>query len=151
MSFTFVEYFGYALFKSLGTNIHEVGKRLLQNGALSVVYKTTSANEIKKKVLDEDFEKDDILCVLWYSFRHVVSEMLSSFWAESFRSASNRSRFIAHKETRQKIIRGLEDLHRYTCKMQITTLWAAGIETEKGIYGFIQDRLTKELNTITTR
>ncbi|WP_066640188.1 AIPR family protein [Desulfolucanica intricata] len=139
MSFTFVEYLGYALFRALGSSIHESGQKLLQNGVLSSIYKTSTSNDIKKKVLNEDFEKEDILCVLWYSFRHVVSEMLSSFWAESFRSASNRSRFIAHKDTRQKIIQGLEDLHRYTCKMQITKLWAAGIETEKGIFGFIQD------------
>lgn len=147
MSFNFVEYFGYCLYRSLGTDIYNVGDRLLQNGTLAELYNKNSFKdkELIKKVVDEDFEADDILCVIWYSFKHVIGEMLSSgFWAESFRTTSNRSRFITQKDTRQKIIQGLEETHRFLCKKQYTKIWAAGIEIEKGIFGFIRDKLIPE-------
>jgi hypothetical protein len=67
--------------------------------------------------------------------------MLGSFWAESFRTAPNRSRFIAQKETRNKIIKGLEALNKYTCRTQLTKLWACGIKPPQGFLGLIQDAL----------
>jgi hypothetical protein len=144
MSFNFVEYFGYVLFKSLGTDIYNIGPRLLENGSLFELNKKLSYKEIKYNIENEDFEPNDILCVIWHSFRHVIGEMLSSFWAESFRSAPNRSRFISHKETRQKIIQGLEDLHKFTSRTQLTRVWAAGLEIDKGLYGFVRDNAMKD-------
>ncbi|WML56503.1 AIPR family protein [Neobacillus sp. PS2-9] len=141
MSFNFVEYFGYALFRAFGPNIYNIGQSLLKNGVMADLYLKQSYKEIKDIVDKEFFDKNDILCVLWYSFRHVINEMLSSFWAESFRSAGNRSRFITQKDTRTKIIQGLEDLHKYTIRTQYTKIWASGIETDKGLFGFIQDSL----------
>ncbi|MFJ5715566.1 AIPR family protein [Neobacillus sp. NPDC093127] len=142
MSFNFVEYFGYALFRSLGKNIYQSGQSLMKNGVMKDLYLKQSYKEVKKIVEEETFDSNDVLCVMWYSFRQVINEMLSSFWAESFRSTSNRSRFITHKETRSKIIQGLEDLHKYTLRTQYTKIWAAGIETQKGIFGFVQENLT---------
>jgi hypothetical protein len=141
MSFNFVEYFGYALFRSLGSDIYNVGQALLKNGVMEQIYLKQSYNETKEIVNNESFNKNDVLCVLWYSFRHVINQMLSSFWAESFRSQGNRSRFITQKDTRTKIIQGLEDLHSFTVRTQYLKIWASGIETDKGIFGFIQDTL----------
>ncbi|WP_353894496.1 AIPR family protein [Proteinivorax hydrogeniformans] len=143
MSYTFVEYLGFALFRALGTKLYDSGQAILKNGAFATIHKTNSFKKVQEQVKKETFSKDDILCVAWFSFKHVLNEMLSSFWAESFRSTSNKSRFLANKDTRLKIVQGLEDLHRYTCQVQITKLWAAGIEPEKGIYGFIKDKARK--------
>ena len=144
MSFTFVDYFGYIMYRSFGEKIHDIGAALLQNRTLGYLKDKFSYNDIRESVNNEDFMPDDILCVVWYSFKHVISEMLSGFWAESFRSTTNRSRFIASKDTRLKMINGLEELHKYTCKVQLARLWASNIKINRGIYGFVQDQLVNK-------
>lgn len=141
MSYVFVEYFGYALFKSLGENIHHMGNNLLSNGILNRMKTNFDIKEYKSDINNMNFEFDDIICVIWHSFRYVVNTMLSGYWAESFKSAPNRSRFIAQADTRLKLLKGLDDFNQFTSKAKWPQLWAAGIPEGKGIYGFINDVL----------
>lgn len=141
MSFTFVEFLGYILFKALGEKVYDIGSELLSNGTLAYLKTNFSFVEIKEMVEKEDFKSDDILCVAWYSFKHVLGEMLGGAWSESYRTANNKSRFIAEKQTRERFIKGIEEVNRYTCKAQYTKLWSAGIKPPVGFFGYIKDCL----------
>lgn len=143
LSYTFVEYFGYCLYRALGENIYNVGKKLLGNGVLANMDKDLSFKDARQLVDSQSFGKDDLLCVVWHSFRHVLNEMMSGFWSESFRSSTNRSRFVAQKETRQKILKGMLDLNDYTKQVEMTRIWASGIKVGRGLFGFIEDTLSK--------
>jgi len=142
MSYIFAEFLGYILFRVYGENVHNIGNRLLNNGILRELSTRYSFEEIRYKVMNEEFNTDeDVLCVSWYFFREVINQMLGTAWAENLRTAPNRSRFLMQKETRNRIIQTLENSNKYLCKNKYMSLWAAGIEPPEGFYGFIRKAL----------
>lgn len=140
MSFIFVEYFGYILYSVFGENVREIGNKLLRNGTFHYL-KQKYSFDMKDKVISEEFEADDLLCVVWCSFKYIINEMLESAWAESFRTAPNRSRFIAQKETRQRIIKQFDEFNKYTSKRAYAKLWASEIKPPDGFYGYVRNVL----------
>lgn len=143
MSYIFVEFFGYILYKIYGENIHYIGKRLLYNGVIKDLVTRYSFEEIKYKVINEEFDTSkDIISVIWHLFREVIGQLLGTAWAESLRTATNRSRFLMQKETRHKIIQTFEDFNRYMTRVKVMKVWAAEINPPEGLYGFIKEALT---------
>ena len=142
MSYIFVEFFGYILYKIYGENIHYIGKQLLYNGVIKDLLTRYSFEEIKYKVINEEFDTSkDIIPVIWHLFREVIGQLLGTAWAESLRTATNRSRFLMQKETRHKIIKTFEDFNRYMTRVKVMKVWAAGINPPEGLYGFVKKAL----------
>ncbi|GAB6180334.1 hypothetical protein JCM14036_16530 [Desulfotomaculum defluvii] len=141
MSFLFVEILGYMLYQALRADLHIIGHRFLKNGSFAYLKETFDLKEIRRRVEDEDFNSDDILCVSWFIFTHIVNEMLSGAWKDSYLSSTNRSRFLYQKDTRQRIIKGLEDLHKYAMKNGLMKTWGGNIVAGQGIYGYIRNSI----------
>lgn len=142
MSFLFVEFLGFMIYRALGDDIHNYGPRLLNNKTFKYLKETFDTKSLKALVDEERFESDDILCVSWFIFKYVVDELMSGGWKDTYLSAQNKSRFLSHKDTRQRIIRAVENLHKYTVRNGLARTWAIGIKPNQGIYGYIKDILT---------
>ena len=141
MSYLFVEILGYMLYQALGEDLHIMGHRFLQNGSFAYLKETFDMKEIRRRVEDEDFNSDDVLCVSWFVFKHIVNEMLSGAWKDAYLSSTNRSRFLYQKDTRQRIIKGLEDFHKYTMKNGLMKTWGGNIVAGQGLYGYISNTI----------
>lgn len=142
MSYIFVEFLGYILYKAYGDNVHYLGRQLLMNGVIKDLRTRYSFEEIKFKVINEEFDTSkDILPVIWYLFREVIGQLLGTAWAESLRTATSRTRFLMQKDTRHKIVQTFEDFNRYMNRTKVIKLWAAGIEPPEGLFGFIKRAL----------
>lgn len=138
MSFTFVEFVGYVLYKSLGEDLFKSGRKILNNGSLKILFEEADSEKYKNKIIVEDFDKNDVIAILWHAFRHVINELLNGTWGDSYRSSSNKSRFIAEENTRRIIADKIDRTNHFTTKSQLTELWAAGIKDGEGLYGLIK-------------
>lgn len=63
MSYAFVEYFGYALYKALGERVYDSGTKLLKNGTLSMK-DNFDTKEHKDIIVNQNNELNDVLCVV---------------------------------------------------------------------------------------
>jgi hypothetical protein len=138
MSFTFVEFVGYVLYKDLGEELFLSGKKILNNGSLKILFEEADSEKYKNKVIDEDYDSKDVIAILWHAFRHVINELLDGTWGDSYRSSSNKSRFIAEENTRGIIAEKIDRTNLFTTKSRLTELWAAGIKDHEGLYGLIK-------------
>ena len=138
MSFIFVEFVGYVLYKSLGEELFTSGRKLLQNGSLKILFEESDSEKFKLKVMEENFDNDDIIAILWHAFRQVLNELLNSTWGDNYRTTSNKSRFIAEEHTRKIIAEKIDRTNLFTTKSQLTEIWAAVIQNNEGLYGMIK-------------
>jgi len=138
MSFVFVEFLGYVLFKSFGKDLAAKGPALIRNGSFAAISSELDYDSVADKVNKQRFAEDDILAVTWWVFRHVLEEMIGSAWLASYRTARNKTRFNHSSETRTRIHKGALELHRYTEKKELTRTWATGIRPPDGLFGFVR-------------
>lgn len=141
MSFVFVEFLGLLLFNSFEKGLSSVGKMILKNGSMSILSQNLNYDEVCKSVADQKFKENDLLAVSWWVFRHVLEEMVGGSWIESYHLARNRTRFNHSRETRERLYKGLLELHRFTERTQLTRVWATGIKPPNGLFGFVRDTL----------
>jgi hypothetical protein len=138
MSFVFVEFLGYILFKSLGKDLMGKGPGLLRNGSFAAINQEPDYEAVCEKVLKQQFPEDDVLAVTWWVFQHVLEEMISGAWLVSYRTARNKTRFNHSAETRSRLHKGVLELHRYTEKKELTRTWATAIKPPDGLFGFVR-------------
>jgi hypothetical protein len=141
MSFVFVEFLGYILFKSLGKNLKSAGPNLLRNGSLAAITQEPDYDAVAQSVLAQESAEDDVLAVCWWVFRHVLEEMVGAAWLASYRSARNKTRFNSSKDTRARLHKGVLELQSYTEKKELIRTWATGITPPTGLFGFIRKTL----------
>jgi len=141
MSFVFVEFFGYMLYRALGEKVHDVGFHLLRNGSLKYLYETNDFDNVTLKIRTGEFESDDLITVSWSAFRHTIDQLMAGPWKQSYQTARNRTRFNHSTDTRTRIFRELEELNKFMERGQLTRVWAAGIPPERGLYRYIHDVL----------
>jgi len=138
MSFVFVEFLGYILFKSFGKDLSTKGPNLIRNGSFGATTSEPDYDLICEKVSKQEFAEDDILAVSWWVFRHVLEEMVGGAWLASYRTARNKTRFNHSSETRGRLHKGVLELHRYTEKKELTRTWATAITSPDGLFGFVR-------------
>lgn len=139
MSFVFVEFFGYMLYRALGERIHDAGSRLLGNGSLKQLYETGDFDTVAQKMRLEEFEQDDLVAIAWSVFRHCIEQLMGGAWKQSYQTARNRTRFNHSTDTRMRIYRELDQLNDFMQRTQLTRVWAAGIPPQTSLYRHIHD------------
>lgn len=138
MSFVFVEFLGYILFKSFEKDLTARGPAVIRNGSFAAITSELDYDVIGDKVNKQQFAEDDILAVTWWVFRHVLEEMIGGSWLASYRTARNKTRFNHSSETRSRLHRAALELHRYTEKRELTRTWATAMRPPDGLFGFIR-------------
>jgi hypothetical protein len=141
MSFVFVEFFGYMLYRALDEKVHDAGYQLLRNRSLKYLYETSDFDGVALQVRAGDFETDDLIAIAWSAFRHTIDQLMAGPWMQSYQTARNRTRFNHSIETRTRIYRELDELNKFMERGQLTRVWAAGIPPERGLYRYIRDVL----------
>ena len=141
MSFVFVEFFGYMLYRGIGERIHASGGALLGNGLLAELVDTNDAGMARDLVTKLKYEEDDVLAVAWEVFNQIIHEMVGGDWKTQYRNARSRSTFNHSVETRNRIKTGIDGFHEYTHRDQWARVWARGIKPGRGLFGFFQDAL----------
>jgi len=137
MTFVFVEFLGYLLFKALKSDVHDAGFRLLQNGSLKHLYETADFETVAQKVRTEQTEADDVMAICWHVFRHTVDQLMAGPWRQSYQAARSRTRFNHSVDTRTRIYREANELNKFMEKGQLTRAWAAGIPSTMGLYQYL--------------
>jgi hypothetical protein len=143
MSFVFVEFLGFVLFKSVDQKqLLSAGQRLLDNGSFSILSHQLDYEKLRQYIIDQRFEENDVLAVTWWAFRHVLEEMVGgAAWLASYRSARNKTRFNHSIETRSRLHKGALELNQFTERTQLTRTWAIGIKPGRGLFGFVREAL----------
>jgi hypothetical protein len=141
MSFEFVELLGFILYRVLGNDLPLLGPRILENESFSVLNQQLDFDQVKENIIQNRFQANDILAVVWSVFRHLLEEMLGGAWRSGYLSARSRSRFLHSIETRKRLEQGVLQLNQFTEKAQLTRTWAIGIKPGKGLFGFIRQAL----------
>jgi len=144
MSFVFTEFLGYILFKAFGAKVHNIAARLLQNRSLKQLKETNDFDIVAGYVRDENIQKDDLLAIAWFAFRHTIQQMMATPWKENYLRARSRTRFNHDKETRTSIYKELDEVNKFMEEEQLTRFWAAGIPANTGLYNFFQKTLYPE-------
>jgi len=137
MSFVFTEFVGMVLFRALGDSLLPAAPALLNNGSFGVLLRQLDFDGVRQSILDQRFEKSDVLAVVWWTFRHLLEEMVGGAWLASYRTARNRTRFNHSVDTRNRLHKGVLQFHDFTMRTQFARPWAIGIEPNKGLLGLI--------------
>jgi hypothetical protein len=138
MSFLFVEFFGLLIFKSLDLSSSTTSARLLDNDSLKELRTKLNFDEIREKVVNQNFAESDVLAVSWWAFRHCMEELVGGAWLNEYQQARSRNRFNYSAETRTKLQKGLYALNQYTQRKELTRPWATGIQPPDGLFGFVK-------------
>jgi AIPR protein len=142
-SFEFVEFIGFILFRSLEGDLTVVGPNLLRNGMFLALSEQLDFDLVKGNILSQKVDENDVLAVSWWTFRHVLEELIGGAWLSGYRAARNRIRFLHSNETRRRLEQGAIQLHDYMNKTQLTRTWAVGIRPGKGLFGFVREALLR--------
>jgi hypothetical protein len=143
MSLLFVEFLGLILYRFVPNEVNRCGARVLSSRSFRELKVKQNFEEIASVVNSQDFDQGDLLGVSWWAFRHCLEELVGGSWLTEYRQARSRNRFIYSSETRNKLQKGLQQLHQYTQRTQLTRPWAIGIAPPEGLFGFFSKSLGK--------
>lgn len=123
MSFLFVEFLGYILFKAFGPDVHVAGNAILASGSSREIVNSGDLRPLTQAIRNNDIGEGEVLGVAWFAFERIIGEFLASGWKASYLSARSRSRFIHDKDTRRRLYERFQGLEDYMCKAQLTEGW----------------------------
>jgi hypothetical protein len=138
MSFLFVEFFGLVIFRSLDISSSSAAQKLLENHSLGELRTKMNFDEVREKVIAQNFHESDVLAVIWWVFRHCMEELVGGAWLTEYLQSRSRNRFNYSVETRARLQKVLHSLHQYTERKELTRPWATGIQPPDGLLGFVR-------------
>lgn len=142
MSYVFVDFLGYVLFRSVGEIIHDKGFKLLTNGSFKHLKETGDYDQLVQGTRAGVVEQDDILAIIWFAFRHTIDQLMAGQWKQSYQTARNRTRFNHSNDTRTRILRQIDELDKFMSRSQLTQVWAAGIPSRVGLFRYFESILS---------
>lgn len=143
MSYLFVEYIGFVLFRTFGENLHAQGSKILANHSFKSMARELSPQGTSTDLEEGNFDPKDVLAVLWLVFVDTVQGLFQSKWGESYRSAPVRTRFIMREETRRQLYSDIQEMDNFMKRRTPMKNWSVGIREEQGLFQFIEECLLK--------
>lgn len=143
MSMLFTEFFGYVLYEALGDEIQVLGSRLINNHAIHYLFTEYYFDDMESVVKSEQFERDDLLFVLWFAFVDTIQDMLLSGWGQSYRASNVKVRFIFSRETRTQLYREISNKNEFMKRRILAKVWAAGVPEGSGLFDFVRSIAVK--------
>jgi hypothetical protein len=141
MSFLFVEFLGLILFKSVDISSPSTGQRLMENCSFQELRTKMNFDEVRERVIAQEFDEHDVLAVSWSAFKHCMEELVAGAWLTQYLQSRSRNRFNYSSETRMKLQKALTALNQYTERKELTRPWATGIRPPDGLFGFVRRAL----------
>jgi hypothetical protein len=139
MSILFVEFVGFILFRSFGSDLHLYGHDILQNHTFNAMKRgVRSFDEIRALVETKRFEKDDLLVILWLIFVDIIREMMRGSWGDEYEAAKVKVRYIFGRLSREVLAERVENYNDVMQTGGMTKTWAVGAKEGQSLFEFIR-------------
>lgn len=139
MPFLFTDFVGFVLFQTLGENIHNHGREILTNHSFNTLMEEFDTETIKNLILNEQFNKNDLLIILWLVFYDKIEDWINSEWKQNYINAERKARFVLSKETRIKLYNDIIEMDKFMKKRTLTKTWAVGVKQFQGFFQYIKE------------
>ena len=90
----FVDFLGFIFFKVFGEDIHGLGATLLNDHSWRDLKSKNDIAIVKSRITTENFDKNDILLIMWLLFKEAVGDVQTHRWNSSYINARNKTQFI---------------------------------------------------------
>ncbi|MBL8156121.1 MAG: AIPR family protein, partial [Anaerolineae bacterium] len=137
MSYVFVEFIGYSMFRQFGQETHRYGDTLLRNHSWQLLYKELDLDTVADRAVGAtEFVNDDLLIVMWLFFREAVDTILGGAWRESYRNTRYKPRFVLNN--RNQLYKEMERMDQALQRHIPMRIWTNGMKPGEGFFGYIQ-------------
>jgi hypothetical protein len=138
MSYIFVEFIGFTLFKIYGSDAHRCGQLLLGNHSWQAMFTSleTALSVQRARGIDKDLAEDDLLVILWLFFREAVQTLMGAAWKVPYINARYKPRFVLNN--RNQIYQELLTMDQSIQRRVPIRIWAYGIQEGEGFFGYVQ-------------
>jgi hypothetical protein len=138
MSYVFVEFVGFTLFKIYGSDVHRCGESILGNHSWHALFTQldSSAGVQRATGLDKNLPDDDLLIILWLFFREAVQTLVDGAWQIPYRNTRYKPRFVLNN--RNQLYQELLTMDQSVQRRVPLRIWAYGIQEGEGFFGYIQ-------------
>ena len=134
----FVEFVGFVLFRSFGQDMHDKADRILRTKSLKPVFENMDFNNLVSKYETRNFDKDDIIIILYCAFEQCVSSLYDSNWLRAYNDAPVKNKYIYSAKTRRQLLEELIELDKRFSRTEWVRDWADGFNEAKGVFSFVR-------------
>jgi len=120
----FVEFVGFSLFRALGDKVHDRMKNALSSPSVKPIFHDLNFEPIGTRYLSRNFQKDDLMLVLFSAFEHCVGALYESNWLRGYNDAPVKNKFIYSVRTRRQLLEELIELDKRFGRAEWVRDWA---------------------------
>lgn len=107
----FVEFVGFVLFRALGDRVHERIPNLRNTPSMKAIFDNLDYTPLVQRYAKRDFEKSDLILVLFTAFEHCVGALYESpAWLRGYNDAPVKNKYIYSPNTRRQLLEELLEL-----------------------------------------
>jgi hypothetical protein len=134
----FVEFVGFALFRSLGDRVHDRVPNLRQTPSMKAIFENLDFGPLVQRYSTRNFEKTDLIIVLFAAFEHCVGALYeNSSWLRGYNDAPVKNKYIYSTQTRRQLLEELLELDKRFGRTEWVRDWADGFNEKKGVFSQI--------------
>jgi hypothetical protein len=133
----FVEFVGFVMFRALGDRLHTDGVRIIENGAFRELATRLDSSEMVAQYRQQQFQKNDLLPILFAAFEHCVKQLYESNWLRGYNDAAVKNKFIYSSRTRKELLDELLELDRRFARGEWVRSWADGFNEAGGVFAHV--------------
>lgn len=131
----FVEFVGFAMFRSLGEQTHERISNLRLTPSMKPIFENVDFEPLVNRYATRNFEKADLITVLFAAFEHCVGALYENpSWLRGYNDAPVKNKFIYSVHTRRQLLEELLELDKRFGRTEWVRDWADGFNEKKGVF-----------------
>jgi AIPR protein len=131
----FVEFVGFVLFRALGDRVHDRIPKLRNTPSMKAIFENLDYEPLVQRYAKRDFEKIDLMPVLYAAFEHCVGALYESpTWIRGYNDAPVKNKYIYSPTTRRQLFEELLELDKRFGRTEWVRDWADGFNEKKGIF-----------------
>jgi hypothetical protein len=133
----FTELCGFVFFRALSNDFYRLAEKLLLKSDLKPVYENLDFGPIAELVSKgtPNPKKTDIFGQMWLLFNDLVERLAEDqAWRSSFFQQSSRPQFMYQSDTRQRLLRTIEQLDKTCASRRLNMIWSEHFDAAKGIF-----------------
>ncbi|WP_445219351.1 AIPR family protein [Bradyrhizobium sp. Pa8] len=134
----FVEFVGFALFRSLGDRVHERIANLRKTPSLQAIFENLDYDPLVLAYKQRNFKSNDVVPILFAAFEHCVGALYeNTSWLRGYNDAPVKNKYIYSAQTRRQLLEELLELDKRFKRAEWVRDWADGFNEKKGVFNQI--------------
>lgn len=134
----FVEFVGFALFRSLGDRVHERIANLRGTPSMNAIFDGLEYEPMVQVYKDRNFRSNDLVPILFAAFEHCVGALYeNNSWLRGYNDAPVKNKYIYSVHTRKQLLEELLELDKRFKRAEWVRDWADGFNEKKGVFSQI--------------